>query len=83
MDREQIFQKVLQIIKPYVKNDQAFQTANESTRFIEDLKINSARLVDIVLDFEDKFSLSISDQEAEEILTIGKAIDLISLQTVK
>ncbi len=78
MERKAIFEKVLHIVKPYVKNQEAFAAANDSTKFIEDLKINSARLVDIVLAFEDEFSFPISDEEAEEIQTIGSAVDLIS-----
>lgn len=78
MERQEIFTKVLQIVKPYVKNQEAFAAANDSTRFIEDLKINSARLVDIVLAFEDEFTFPISDQEAEEIQTIGSAVNLIA-----
>lgn len=77
MAHDEVFKKVLDIVKPYVKMQAAFDTATESTRFIEDLKINSARLVDIVLAFEDEFHFAISDQEAEEIQTIGKAVELI------
>lgn len=71
------FQELLQIIKPYVRNEAALKEASLSTRFIEDLKVNSARLVDIVIDMEDKFNISISDDEAEKIQTIGAAIELL------
>jgi len=77
MARNEIFQKVLHIVKPFVKNQEAFTNATDETRFIEDLKINSARLVDIVLAFEDEFQFPISDDEAEEIQTIGSAVNLI------
>lgn len=73
----EIFQRVLAIVKPYVKSQENFNQAQASTRFIEDLKINSARLVDIILAMEDEFELSISDEEAEEIQTLGKAVDVI------
>ena len=53
MTREDVFQKVMDIIKPFVKNEDVFQQANESTNILQDLKVNSARLVDIILDFED------------------------------
>jgi acyl carrier protein len=77
MQDNEIFQRVLTIVKPYVKNQESFDQAQPSTRFIEDLRINSARLVDIILAMEDEFHLSISDQEAEEIQTLGKAVDVI------
>ena len=78
MSQQEIFQKVLEIVKPFVKNQEAFANANDSTRFIDDLKINSARLVDIVLAFEDEFHFPISDEEAEQIQSIGAAVTLIS-----
>ena len=78
MTRDETVQKVLQVVKPYVKNEAAFKSSNDSTRFIEDLQINSARLVDIVLAFEDEFQCAISDEEAETIQTIGSAVDLIT-----
>lgn len=77
MTRNEALQKVLHIVKPYVKNEAAYKDAGDSTRFIDDLKINSARLVDIVLAFEDEFNLTISDEEAEKIQTVGSAVDLI------
>ena len=83
MARNEIFKKVLHIVKPFVKNQEAFNHATDATRFIEDLKINSARLVDIVLAFEDEFQFPISDEEAEEIQTIGSAVNLITQKAAK
>ncbi len=83
MARNEVFQKVLHIVKPFVKNQEAFNSATDATRFIEDLKINSARLVDIVLAFEDEFQFPISDDEAEEIQTVGSAVELILQKTGK
>lgn len=83
MERKEVFQKVLEIVKPFVKNQEAYKSASDSTRFIEDLKINSARLVDIVLAFEDEFAFPISDDEAESIQTVGSAVDLISQKAAR
>ena len=57
MDRDETFQKVVQIIKPFVKNHEALEAATEKTQLLEDLGVNSARLVDIVLEFEDQFEI--------------------------
>ncbi len=78
MQNNEVLGKIVAIIKPYVKNEPALRELSPSTRFIEDLKINSARLVDIVLAFEDEFNASITDEEAEKIQTIGDALDLIA-----
>jgi acyl carrier protein len=70
--------QIKEVIAPYVKDQDAFTNATDQTSFLGDLKINSARLVDIVIAFEDKFGITISDEEAEKITTIGAARQLIA-----
>ena len=77
MTREDVFQKVMDIIKPFVKNEDVFQQANESTNILQDLKVNSARLVDIILDFEDEFDIEVEDEDADSVNTVGDAVSLI------
>lgn len=71
-----IFEDLVNIIKPYCK-DGTTNIINQDTRFIEDLGVNSARLVDIVIDIEDKFNIAIDDESADQIRTIGDAIKVI------
>ena len=47
MTRDEIFAKVIEIVKPFVKNQDALTAVSEDTNILEDLKVNSARLVDI------------------------------------
>ena len=77
MTREDVFQKVMDIIKPFVKNEDVFQQANESTNILQDLKVNSARLDDIILDFEDEFDIEVEDEDADSVNTVGDAVSLI------
>ncbi len=77
MDRNSIIEQLKGIIKPYTKEVKAFETLDESTDFINDLKINSANLVDIVLDIEDAFQIVIDDQSMEKMLTVASAIAII------
>ncbi|MDA3949204.1 MAG: phosphopantetheine-binding protein [Spirochaeta sp.] len=77
MAREQIFEEVMNIISPFAVNKEALENANEQTNILTDLKVNSARLVDIILDFEDKFEIEIDDDAADEIQTLGDAVDKI------
>ena len=77
MKENEIIGKIKEIIKPFVKNEKAFNEISLITHFTQDLKINSARLVDIVISFEDEFHLSINDQEAVSIRTVGDAISII------
>ncbi len=77
MTREDVFQKVMDIIKPFVKNQEVFEQADESTNILQDLKVNSARLVDIILNFEDEFDIEVEDEDADSVNTVGDAVSLI------
>ena len=77
MENTDIYQNVVSIISKHAKNQEALKTMGEETHILNDLQVNSARLVDIVLDFEDAFDLEISDDDADEISTIGDAVRLV------
>jgi acyl carrier protein len=77
MDRTTTIEKLKAIVKPFVKNQEAFDNITESTDFITDLNINSANLVDIVLDVEDAFKIDIDNESMEKMLTIKAALDII------
>lgn len=77
MDRSSIYDNVVTIISKHAKNEAALSSMTETTNILNDLQVNSARLVDIVLDFEDKFDLEISDEDADKIHTIGDAVNLV------
>ena len=69
--------KLQAIVKPYIQDEEAFQNMNESTDFINDLKINSANLVDVVLDVEDAFDIEIDNESMEKMLNVSNAIEII------
>ncbi|MCG8571640.1 MAG: phosphopantetheine-binding protein [Spirochaetes bacterium] len=77
MDQKEIFNKVVKLISPYAKNKDALDAINDNTKILEDLGVNSARLVDIVLAFEDDFDIEVEDDVADKILTIGDAVKVI------
>lgn len=77
MTKTEAFEKIKTIVKPYVKNQAAFDTATDETSFLKDLQINSARLVDIILDMETVFDMVVTDEEADTIRTLGTAADLV------
>jgi acyl carrier protein len=62
MNKEEIIEKLKNIVKPYASNEQAYENFTEDTDFITDLNINSANLVDIILDVEDAFQIHIDNQ---------------------
>ncbi len=82
MTQEEIFAKVVEIIRPFVKNQEALDAVDEKTNILRDLKVNSARLVDIILDFEDAFDIEVEDEDADAVNTVGDAVRLISAKVV-
>ena len=78
MNEAVITEKVVDIIKPFAKAPEAFEALSPGTSILDDLKVNSARLVDIVLAFEDAFDIEIDDDDADKVKTIADATSLIS-----
>ena len=81
MEKQEVLEKVKDIIKPYVKNQEAFDNIANETKIVEDLRINSARVVDIILAFEDEFEIEIDDEEIEDVSDIGSVVSLITKKT--
>lgn len=77
MNREAIVSNIVETIKPYITKAEALPGLSEKSDLLRDLGINSARLVDIVLAFEDRFDVAIADEEADRVITVGDAISLI------
>lgn len=73
---EDITQKVKQIIvnKLGVEEGQI----NEAASFTNDLGADSLDTVELVMEFEKEFDLTIADEDAEKITTVGDAISYIT-----
>ena len=78
MNTQEIQDRVVKILTPYVKDEQALSSAGPGTNILEDLKVNSARLVDVVIAFEDDFDIEIADEDVDKVNTVGDAVNLIS-----
>jgi acyl carrier protein len=77
MNKQETILELKEIIKPYINNQEAFDVLTESTDFINDLKINSANLVDIILDIEEKYAIVIDNESMERMLDVKSALDII------
>ena len=75
VDVQAIEDKVIDIISEQMGADKAEITRD--TSFINDLNADSLDTVELVMEFEDEFDMSIPDEEAEKIQTVGAAIDYI------
>lgn len=49
-------------------------------RFNEDLEADSLDLVELIMAFEDEFGGEISDEEAQQIKTVGQAVDYLKVR---
>jgi acyl carrier protein len=77
MNKEEILEKLKSIVKPFVNNQEAFINFTENTDFITDLNINSANLVDIILDVEDAFEIHIDNESMENMIDVKSTLTII------
>ena len=76
-DKAKLINDLKEIVKPYIQNQEAFDNINEDTDFINDLKINSANLVDVVLDIEDKYDIEIDNDSMDKMLNVKASLEVI------
>ncbi|MBN1436857.1 MAG: acyl carrier protein [Sedimentisphaerales bacterium] len=67
--------KVIAIVAEQLGVDKSEIT--RETSFVNDLNADSLDTVELVMEFEDEFDMSIPDEEAEKIQTVGQAVDFI------
>jgi acyl carrier protein len=75
-DVKAIENKLIDIISEQMGVDKSEIT--RETSFINDLNADSLDTVELVMEFEDEFDMSIPDEEAEKIQTVGAALDYIT-----
>ena len=80
MTKEELITQLKPIVANYAQDTDALENISEDTDFIKDLKINSANLVDVVLDVEEAFDIEIDNAAMERMLTVRAAIEIIQLK---
>ena len=73
--------KVIEIVSEQMGVDKSEIT--RETHFINDLNADSLDTVELVMEFEDEFELSIPDEEAEKIQSVSQAVDYIKAHMKK
>lgn len=76
MDRDEIFDKVKVVIVDQL-NVEEDDVADEAS-FVDDLGADSLDIVELVMALEEEFGISIPDEQAEKIKTVGDAVGFIS-----
>jgi acyl carrier protein len=80
MNRIQVRRAFLELIKPFVRSDR-FDSVTDATLLVDDLKVNSTRFVDIVLEAEDRFKIRVDDDDMRRFERVGDAVDFICERT--
>lgn len=73
--REEILEKVREIVSEQMGVDK--NEIKMETSFVNDLNADSLDTVELVMELEDEFDMSIPDEEAEKLQTVGAAVEFI------
>jgi len=77
MNTEERYQKLKAIVKIYLPEDVTVDDISSDSHFINELNINSANLVDIVLDVEDAFDIMLENADMDQMQTVNDALQII------
>jgi len=80
MDRAEIEKRMNGLLVTELGLDEA--KLNNAARFEEDLEVDSLGVVELLMALEDEFGVSIPDEEAENIATVGQAVDIVIAKLV-
>jgi acyl carrier protein len=81
MNRDEVKKAFVELIRPRVRIPDP-SLISESSLLVDDLKVNSTRFVDIILEAEDTFGIEVGDDEMKRFERVGDAIDFICEKTV-
>lgn len=75
MDRSDVSERLGGVLVSELGLDAA--KINDDAHFEEDLDVDSLGVVELLMALEDEFGVKIPDEEAESIMTVGQAIDMV------
>ncbi len=78
MNEQEILEKIKAVVADKLDTDPADIT--ESASFVDDLGADSLDVVELIMGLEDEFGIEISDEEAENLRTVGDAVKFVSSQ---
>ena len=76
MTKKEIYERVRGLLAEQLSIEE--DTIEMSSNFIDDLYADSLDIVELIMTLEQEFNLSIPDEEAERIRTVGDAVDFIA-----
>ena len=75
MDRNEVSDRLTGVLVTELGLDA--DKITDEAHFEEDLDVDSLGVVELLMALEDEFDVKIPDEEAESIVTVGQAIDLV------
>jgi|YNPMSStandDraft_2_1061718.scaffolds.fasta_scaffold05154_3 acyl carrier protein len=69
--------EIINILKKYAINKKIFENLPENPHITNDLKINSARMVDIVIDVEEHYNIEIENENLKNLIYLNDIVLLI------
>jgi len=76
MDRDELFEKIKTVVVDQLGVEE--DDVTEDAAFVDDLGADSLDIVELVMALEEEFGVSIPDEQAEKIKTVGDAVDFIT-----
>ncbi len=76
----EILDKLKEIIKPYLGVKMELENLTGKESLVEDLRINSAHIVDIIIDIESAFDILIEDESINNMNSVNDSIGVIKKQ---
>lgn len=77
MKKEEIENRLHSIVKVYLPQDVNSNDIQPDSHLMQDLGINSAHLVDIALDVEDAFDITLDEKDMEEMQTVSDSVHIV------
>ncbi|GAK94081.1 hypothetical protein JCM19298_556 [Nonlabens ulvanivorans] len=77
MKKEEIENRLHNIVKVYLPQDVNSKDIQPDSHLMQDLGINSAHLVDIALDVEDAFDITLDEKDMEEMQTVSDSVHIV------
>ncbi|MCP3974222.1 MAG: acyl carrier protein [bacterium] len=76
MERSEIESKMVDLLVGELGIDR--EKIEMSSKFEEDLEVDSLGVVELLMALEDNFDVNIPDEEAEKITTVSEAVDIVA-----
>lgn len=77
ISREELSEKLKGIVLSYIPEEEMPETIDYNMDLINDLGVNSMHLIDIVIDVENEYDITISDEELQSMNSLNKVLDVL------